>query len=90
MPKKTKKEKLLAEKHRRPSLPPIVVTATPHAPTHVIADTTFRLPNITKSAPATATYSSSESIAIRHDLTKSILLISAIIAVEFILSRYLH
>lgn len=88
MPKKTKKEKLLAQRHRTHLTSSVIV------PTQVVHDTPatsfqFVLP-VNHISPATQqTVSIEEFAAIKKDLIKTVVITIGIIAVEILLTKYL-
>ena len=87
MPKKTKREKLLAEYHRHAAPAPVVVSLPKRQ--HVdVTNTTFTLTTPVSQAKAMV-MADAEFLAIKRDLTKSVLLIGGIIVGELLLSRYL-
>ncbi len=90
MPKKTKKEKLLAAHHRM-NLPP-VVSADIRALDHTDTANTFRLTMpVQKTIYSQNAISASvdEFAAIKHDLIKTLIITISIISSEFLLAHYL-
>jgi len=88
MPKKTKKEKLLAQQHRT-NLPLIVpVPATPIG-TENTPSFRLTLPDRTPVIAHPLAASIDEFTAIQRDLKKTLLITVSIIASEFLLAHYL-
>jgi hypothetical protein len=81
MPKKTKREKLLAEKHRK-----IVISRVPLS----TPPTGFEFRMAPSSPVQTITYSSNELMVIKKDLAKTVILAIAAIGTELFLSRILR
>lgn len=88
MPKKTKKEKLLAQRHRK-NLTPVVFESTPQ-PAGDPSPFQFTLSNKPVSAPSPHARETVENFAaIQHDLTKTLVITIGIIISELLLARYL-
>ncbi|MEK7532829.1 MAG: hypothetical protein AAB542_00145 [Patescibacteria group bacterium] len=90
MPKKTKKEKLLAQQHRT-NLPPVVIQHTSQTdPVSLPAThTLFTLPNRNNAIQTPQTSSVHEYKLMKHDLIKTVILTSVILVSEFLLARSL-
>lgn len=91
MPKKTKKEKLLAEAHRQPAIrrqSSISVQHNPSPSPITTSQITYAAPRVETAVKSTALQI--EHTAIRHDLIKTIVFSAAIIVVELLLTRYLR
>ena len=90
MPKKTKREKLLAQRHRQ-SLPPPVISQVPtRAPAPGPQPYQFTASSITTRPPTPkALVSTQEFTAIKKDLVKTVIITGAIIISEFMLAHYL-
>lgn len=86
MPKKTKKQKLLAHDHRKHLSLPIDHTYQSQS---LKNNDTFRLTVPAISQPQTVTVSINEFIAIKRDIVKTLLITAGIIVCELLLSRYL-
>jgi hypothetical protein len=89
MPKKTKKEKLLAQRHRT-KLPPVAIQTTSETPALPLMPTqiSFTIPNIHKSSSA-KTVTQEESRVLRADIIKTVILTTIILISEFLLARSL-
>lgn len=88
MPKKTKKEKLLAQKHRQSvQAAPVVVhhVPTPPLPTR---NTTFSLSGLS-GKPQQAPTLSNDFTVIKRDIMKTVILIIGILLSEFVLAKVL-
>lgn len=86
MPKKTKKQKLLAQKHRTFQVPvPAPLTTESQTPGPTFQ---FTAPVINTHTQTTAAVVN-EFDAIKRDIRKTLLLTTAIIVSEFLLSHYL-
>ena len=87
MPKKTKREKLLAQKHRAQdfvSFTPSVLPPTPEP------DQKFHLTISPSAAPKIQPLATTQEFtAIKHDLQKTIIITVGIIVAELLLSHYL-
>lgn len=91
MPKKTKKEKLLAQQHRT-NLPPVVIQN--RSQTHADAlpvDTrvSFTLPFQNKPASPVLPAAIHEYTLMKRDLIKTVVLTSVILISEFLLAQWL-
>ncbi len=90
MPKKTKKEKLLAQQHRK-NLSPVVIrntSETPRAPLPIDTRVLFSLPN-RNIAATTQTTATHEYALMKRDLIKTVVLTSVILISEFLLAQSL-
>ncbi|OGG30740.1 hypothetical protein A2973_03290 [Candidatus Gottesmanbacteria bacterium RIFCSPLOWO2_01_FULL_49_10] len=98
MPKKTKKEKIIAEYRRKLLLSPTVVQNSPHPPTPTPSDReekgTFSYqfsPLPARGAPTQLPKEDAILFAeIRRDLIKTVILAAIAVSVELFLSRLLH
>lgn len=86
MPKKTKKQKIHANAHRRAFSP--VVHEVSYGPlqspiTHTASEFTY-----TPTRPVASTLIHDES-AVKKDIIKTVVLVSVILGIELLLSRYL-
>ena len=88
MPKKTKKEKLLAQKHRQAvHNAPIVLQREQTAPLPQ-STATFSLSSLTPKQAASSVLINDFAV-IKKDLIKTVILIVGILLVEFVLARSL-
>ncbi|MCL4200828.1 hypothetical protein KJZ67_05860 [Patescibacteria group bacterium] len=89
MPKKTKKEKLLAQRHRT-KLSPVAIQIAPDATVQPlpVSQVSFTLPAIRK-APSAIAVSPEESRVLRADILKTIIFTTIILISEFLLARSL-
>jgi hypothetical protein len=90
MPKKTKKEKMLAQKHRGTVLSS-PGTTIPSPLTHQSSSVQFTLPSIKTTRVSQTTHGLviEEFSAIKRDLLKTIIITVGIIVTELLLSHYL-
>ncbi len=88
MPKKTKKEKLLAQ-HHRVHLPPAVVESRLPESVKNVNSFHLTLPVQTPTTTRAVTGSVDEFTAIHRDLVKTLIITGAIIISEFLLAHYL-
>lgn len=90
MPKKTKKEKLLAQRHRT-KLPPVAIQISSDAAPQPLMPTSqisFTLPVLRKASSA-ITVTPEESRVLRRDIVKTVILTTIILISEFLLARSL-
>lgn len=90
MPKKTKKEKLLAQQHRT-NLSPVVIqhTSQTDSVSLPVTHALFTLPNRNNPVQTAQTSSVHEYKLMKHDLIKTVILTSVILVSEFLLARSL-
>lgn len=87
MPKKTKKEKLLAQKHRHTVLgAPVVLYREQNAPLPT-STATFSLPQVTTQKQSGILALTNDFAVIKKDLIKSVVLIVGILLSEFLLAK---
>lgn len=90
MPKKTKKEKLLAQRHRTNLLPVVMRNTSQTDPVSLpVTHALFTLPNRNNAVVTTQTSSVHEYKLMKHDLIKTMILTSVILVSEILLARSL-
>jgi len=91
MPKKTKKEKLLAQQHRSRLSPVVIQHSAVEKPESIstVTGISFSLPKISQSAAPVQTATLREYGQIKRDLTKTVIITGVILVSEFLLARLL-
>ena len=91
MPKKTKKEKLLAQQHRTNLSPVVIQHTSEKTAVSLLVDTRvlFTLPNRNSTAAVSQATAIHEYRLMTRDLVKTVLLTSVILISEFLLARAL-